>query len=62
MTELNAAATEVELEIQDLSHDGRGIARLDGRVVFVDGALPGDRVTARLLPCLLYTSPSPRDS
>ncbi|MEI7953073.1 MAG: 23S rRNA (uracil(1939)-C(5))-methyltransferase RlmD [Synechococcaceae cyanobacterium ELA182] len=50
MTELNAAATEVELEIQDLSHDGRGIGRLDGRVVFVDGALPGDRVVARLLP------------
>ncbi|MFZ0407258.1 MAG: 23S rRNA (uracil(1939)-C(5))-methyltransferase RlmD [Cyanobium sp.] len=50
MTELNAAATEVELEIQDLSHDGRGIGRLDGRVVFVDGALPGDRVAVRLLP------------
>ena len=50
MTELNAAATEIELEIQDLSHDGRGIGRFDGRVVFVDGALPGDRVTVRLLP------------
>ena len=50
MSEPNPSATEVELDIQDLSHDGRGIGRLDGRVVFVDGALPGDRVLVRLLP------------
>ncbi len=50
MTQQNASATDVELEIQDLSHDGRGIGRLEGRVVFVDGALPGDRVAVRLLP------------
>ncbi len=50
MNEPNPSATEAELEIQDLSHDGRGIGRLDGRVVFVDGALPGDRVLIRLLP------------
>ena len=50
MTDQNPAATEAELDIQDLSHDGRGIGRLDGRVVFVDGALPGDRVAVRLLP------------
>jgi 23S rRNA (uracil1939-C5)-methyltransferase len=36
-----------EAEIEDLSHDGRGVARLDGKVVFVHGALPGERVMVR---------------
>lgn len=37
------------LEVVDLSHEGQGIARLDGRVVFIDGALPGETVEAQLL-------------
>lgn len=37
----------LELEIEKLSHDGRGIARHEGRVVFVDQALEGERVLAR---------------
>ena len=37
------------LEIADVALGGKAIARLDGRVVFVDGGLPGDRVRARLL-------------
>lgn len=37
-----------EAEIETLAYGGRGIARLDGFVVFVSGALPGDRVRARV--------------
>lgn len=36
----------LDLEIETLVYGGRGLARLDGYVVFVDGALPGDRVSA----------------
>jgi 23S rRNA (uracil1939-C5)-methyltransferase len=38
-----------EAEVLDLAADGRGIARLDGKVVFISGALPGERVQFRLL-------------
>src|SRR5262245_25345989 len=36
----------VELTVDDLAFGGRGITRVDGFVLFVDGALPGDRVQA----------------
>ena len=39
---------ELELEVETLVYGGRGLARRDGFVVFVDGALPGDRVLARV--------------
>jgi 23S rRNA (uracil1939-C5)-methyltransferase len=39
---------ELVLEIDSLAHGGRGVARTDGYVVFVSGALPGDRVRATL--------------
>ncbi len=42
------APSAAELTIDDLAHDGRGVAHLDGRAVFVEGALPGERVRARL--------------
>lgn len=35
-----------ELEITSLSHEGRGIAHLDGKVIFVNGALLGEKVIA----------------
>lgn len=37
------------LTVTDLSHEGQGVARLDGRVVFIDGALPGETVEVQLL-------------
>jgi 23S rRNA (uracil1939-C5)-methyltransferase len=44
------APTEVrEADIVDLSHDGRGVARIDGKAVFVEGALPMERVRLRVI-------------
>jgi 23S rRNA (uracil1939-C5)-methyltransferase len=39
---------EVDVRVDDLAHGGAGVARLDGYVVFVRGAVPGDRVRARV--------------
>ena len=41
-----SAVTEVA-DIVDLSHDGRGIAHVDGKAIFIDDALPGERVEWR---------------
>ena len=38
----------IELEIEKIAYGGRGIGRADGFVVFVRGAIPGDRITARV--------------
>jgi 23S rRNA (uracil1939-C5)-methyltransferase len=39
----------VDLAIEKMAYGGRGIGRLDGLVVFVQGAVPGDRITARIV-------------
>jgi 23S rRNA (uracil1939-C5)-methyltransferase len=39
---------EVELRIDSLAYGGSGVARLNGFVVFVRGAVPGDRVRAKV--------------
>ncbi len=39
----------MEADIVDLAHDGRGVARVDGKAVFVAGALPGERVRFHLI-------------
>src|SRR5918998_3293207 len=39
---------ELELRIDSLAHGGAGVARSDGYVVFVRGAVPGDLVRARV--------------
>jgi 23S rRNA (uracil1939-C5)-methyltransferase len=41
-----ARGAELELTIDSLAYGGAGVARRDGYVVFVQGALPGDRVRA----------------
>src|SRR5437588_9993041 len=38
----------LELAVDSLAFGGAGVARLDGYVVFVDGAVPGDRVRAEV--------------
>jgi len=44
-----ARGEQLDLEIDDLAYGGKGVARRDdGYVVFVAGALPGDRVRAEL--------------
>jgi 23S rRNA (uracil1939-C5)-methyltransferase len=41
------SAAPEEAEVVDLSHEGRGVAKLDGKAVFVPDALPGERVVLR---------------
>ncbi len=41
-------AETVTATIVDLTHDGEGVADIDGRRVFVPDALPGERVEITL--------------
>jgi 23S rRNA (uracil1939-C5)-methyltransferase len=40
---------ETQLEITQRSRDGRGLGRLNGLLVFVNGASPGDKVKVRIV-------------
>lgn len=42
-------APDTAVEITALSHDGRGIARLAGKAMFIEDALPGETVRFRIL-------------
>lgn len=41
---MSIGRTPFELRIDDLTLDGQGVGRRDGKACFVDGALPGERV------------------
>jgi 23S rRNA (uracil1939-C5)-methyltransferase len=36
----------IALDVRSLDQEGRGLARIDGKAIFVEGALPGERVLA----------------
>ena len=40
---------EAEVEITQTARDGRGLGRLNGLLVFVSGASPGEKVKVRIL-------------
>ena len=44
----------VRVTVEALSHDGRGVAHVEGKTVFIDGALPGEEIS------FLYTGRSRR--
>ena len=45
---MSSPGTELELTVDRIAHGGVGVARHDGRVVFVADAIPGETVRARL--------------
>ncbi|WP_413376117.1 23S rRNA (uracil(1939)-C(5))-methyltransferase RlmD [Alkalihalobacillus sp. 1P02AB] len=39
----------VELQIEDLTHEGAGVAKIDGYALFIPEAIPGEKVKAKVL-------------
>ena len=44
---MKALAAVETADVESLDHEGRGVAHVAGKAVFVDGALPGERVSFR---------------
>jgi 23S rRNA (uracil1939-C5)-methyltransferase len=44
-------AGDFEATVVDMSHDGRGVARVDDKATFIQGALPGETVRFRYTRC-----------
>lgn len=42
-----AGGDQAVATVASLSHDGRGVTRIDGKTVFIEGALPGEKVRFR---------------
>ncbi len=40
---------QVEIEVTDLAFNGKAVGHVDGKVVFLDGGLPGERVLAEIV-------------
>lgn len=40
---------ELEVDILDLSHEGNGIAKVDGYLLFIENTLPGERALVKVL-------------
>ena len=38
-----------DINVTTLSHDGRGIAEREGKKIFVEGALPGEVISAQIV-------------
>lgn len=49
MNAVKPVPAALQVQVIDLSHEGRGIARVDGRAVFIDDCLPGETVEIQLL-------------
>ncbi|HAA4813845.1 TPA_asm: 23S rRNA (uracil-5-)-methyltransferase RumA, partial [Listeria monocytogenes] len=39
----------IELTIEDLTHDGSGVGKIDGYPFFIPNTLPGEKVTAKII-------------
>jgi 23S rRNA (uracil1939-C5)-methyltransferase len=48
MSRKRTSAEPQAARIDSLTHEGRGVARVQGKAVFIDGALPGEEVLFRL--------------
>jgi len=56
VTKIKTPAELFTVQIDNLTHEGQGVARRDGKAVFVEGALPGEEVR-----CVYTTRRSRRD-